>query len=255
MGKAFFVVALLVAVVAPSTALARVATEASLVGDIAADCTQLVPRTDTADHVLAKGKKLPLDVLVFADGRDVNKADAAFALAAQAFERVGIDLNWHFHMTTVPDLGRETGPYLEWLKEQVGGTRPGGFDVVYLATSHRLYSNGQADCIGGVAYPAHAFAMGNLEWYGVVGVRVVGFEVLPQGPPLEDGGAKLVVHEIGHLLGGHHHYGPCAAPPSLEDPLHPCDVMNPVLVQQVGLHFGPLNAAVVRRNAQKYLRP
>ena len=223
--------------------------------DVAIDCERILPTREAVDHVIpGAGSLIPLNVLVVVDRRDITKAEASFKLASKAFERVGIDLNWRMRRKSIPNLGLETEPYLKWLKKGTGGMRPRGFDVVYLATSHRLYSNGQADCIGGIAYAQHAFAVGALEWYGVLGVRVVGYsEDLLQGPPVVDGGAKLVVHEIGHLLGGHHHFGSCGTPPEPDDPTHPCDVMNPALVQQIGLHYGPVNAAIVRQHAQKYL--
>ena len=255
MKKGMAAVVAVTALLVPGIAGALAPNSVLPVYDVAVDCQRLLPTRETVDHVIPKaGSRIPLEVLVVVDRRDVTKAEASFKLASKSFERVGIDLNWRVRRKSIPNLGFETGPYLKWLKKGTGGMRPRGFDVVYLATSHRLYSNGQADCIGGIAYAQHAFAVGALEWYGVVGVRVDGFtEDLPQGPPLPDGGAKLVVHEIGHLLGGHHHFGSCGTPPEADDPSHPCDVMNPALVQQIGLHYGPVNAAIVRQHAQKYL--
>jgi hypothetical protein len=67
-----------------------------------------------------------------------------------------------------------------------------------------------------------------------------------------DSGAKLTAHEIGHLLGAHHHYGgDCTG----TEPLHPCDVMLSLSPQTLGLRFGALNAAVVRAQAMRFARP
>ncbi|MDQ4125766.1 MAG: hypothetical protein M3134_09230, partial [Actinomycetota bacterium] len=64
-----------------------------------------------------------------------------------------------------------------------------------------------------------------------------------------------MAHELGHLLGAHHHYGNCVeggrsteggGEPSL------CTLMWTVNVAYVGLEFGSLETAVIRGHAVDY---
>ena len=89
---------------------------------------------------------------------------------------------------------------------------------------------GLADCIGGVRFPSRAFAVGET--------------IAPR-----EGTGKTMAHEVGHLLGGHHHYtspeGMLAADPNL------LDLMGPSL-SLISLRFSTLNSLMVKGHAQKY---
>ena len=64
--------------------------------------------------------------------------------------------------------------------------------------------------------------------------------------------AKTFAHEVGHLMGAHHHYANCAeaAVPGAA----PCTLMfNFVDIQK--LQFSTLNSLVVRGHAQLYATP
>lgn len=223
------------------------------------DCDMLVPAQQTLAQLPA-GRTTPevrLDVLVLLEKRHLAQVRADVAKAATSYSPLGIALVPRFRVVgPVPDLAGSGVAYLEWAKKVVGGKRPAGSDVVYLATDRYIDSTGRADCIGGVAHPEHAFAVGQLTVSGLVGVKVEGIPTPIPDPPVKDGGVLLVVHEIGHLLGAHHHYGAaCVGVRSAADPSRPCDVMLSLVKQQTGLQFGPVNAAVVRDHAERFARP
>lgn len=219
-------------------------------------CAQEVPRTGAASAVLPSSTTVRLDVLVVARARDLPVVRAVFAAAPRAYRPLGIELVPRFRtVRAVPDLRRDARAYLGWVKALVGGVRPAGTDVVYLAVPHEVDGAGIADCIGGIAHREHAFAVGMLTFDGIIGVGITGSPVAVPSAPLVDGGAKLAAHEIGHLLGAHHHYGATCLAPDPDDLRHPCDVMLTLPRQQLGLRFGPLNAAVVREQALAFARP
>lgn len=221
------------------------------------DCSQLEPRSQVLSALVPSGDVVRLDVLVVTQAKDLPAARRIFAAAPRAYRPLGIELVPRFRtVRAVPDLQKDAVAYLSWLKAQVGGVRPAGTDVVYLAVPHKISGAGMADCIGGIAQPAHAFAVGMLTFDGIIGADITGSPVPIPSAQLEDGGAKLAAHEIDHLLGAHHHYGAqCGLALDTADPQHPCDVMFTAPRQQLGLRFGPLNAAVVREQALAFARP
>jgi hypothetical protein len=135
--------------------------------------------------------------------------------------------------------GRDAERLNRQAKKHYGGKRPRGTDVVYTLTSKNITAGavgddvaGLADCIGGVRYARRAFAVGEVSKGG-------------------EGTGKIMAHEVGHLLGGHHHYtspeGLLAADPNL------LDLMGPSL-SLIGLRFSTLNSVMVKGHAQKYAR-
>ena len=126
-----------------------------------------------------------------------------------------------------------------------------GAEAVYVLTSKDIHASGNtavaglADCIGGVAIPGRSFAVGEdvaLNEVDLLGVRL-----------LADLSAKTAAHEIGHLLGGHHHYANCAegANAVAQSRAEPCSLMFNDLSFQA-LTFGVVNGAVVRGHAQRW---
>lgn len=218
------------------------------------DCSQFVPDGAPLETLAATqaGSTLAVRVLVVTERRDLKVAQQLFAQADQAYGPLGLRLVPTFRVVTpLPDLDGDHDAYMQWLKDKFGGRRPAGSDVVYLATHHHLNSGGLADCIGGIADPRHAFAIGMLSFGGLAGVSIDPDPGLPEGPPVSDSGAKLTAHEIGHLFGAHHHYGGDCRGDSSE--AGKCDVMLSLSPQTLGLHFGLVNAAVVRDQAERYL--
>jgi len=144
---------------------------------------------------------------------------------------------------------------IDLAREFLGGRRPAGIDVVYVATDLDIESAttgsalaGLADCIGGIAHPAHAFAVGELG--DDVGIDLAAVELWP------DFSAKVFGHELGHLLGGHHHYQECGtavvgAVGNRE--VGPCTLMTN-LVDLQSFPFSTLNGMVVRGHAEQWAR-
>jgi hypothetical protein len=136
--------------------------------------------------------------------------------------------------------GRDAGNLNQQAKRHYGGKRPRGIDVVYTMTGKDITAAGPlgddvaglADCIGGVRFARRAVAVGEVHKGG-------------------EGTGKIMAHEVGHLLGGHHHYsspeGLLAADPNL------LDLMGPSL-SLISLRFSTLNSLMVKGHAQRYAR-
>jgi hypothetical protein len=238
------------------------------------DCLEPAPRQVDAGATPLDGKRGTVDLLVLLDG--VSDADGAAAAkdAKAAYAPIGIDLRVRFAAVQVPADGTteafdgstvptaSTTSAMNTAKRAVGGKVSGGVEVVYLLTAKELYLGedqpdeesrsfgvaGLADCIGGVAFPHRAFAVGEQLSFGDLSVAG-----LAMGKRLP---GKILAHEIGHLLGAHHHYANCAehVPAAvLESTMDTCTLMfNDVGV--VGLQFSALNRAIVRGHAITYAR-
>lgn len=153
----------------------------------------------------------------------------------------------------------ESQEIIDLAKAQFGGKRPAGSDVVYIATDLDIEAlgtkavAGQADCIGGVANPDGAFAVGE-----VGDALVPPKEGLPIGPVTfyRDFAAKVAAHEIGHLMGGHHHYQECGTPGAVVSAagrleVGACTLMSNAVDFQT-LPFSTLNGIVVRGHAESF---
>lgn len=135
----------------------------------------------------------------------------------------------------------------------VDGERPAGADAVLLVTSADLESSaGVADCVGGVEFPSTAFALvEDLKdrpdtGYAFGPVTAVGKRA-----------AKILAHELAHLLGAHHHYNNCAEgvlPELQELEASPCTLMFPTL-DFSSLGMSAVEASAVRGYADLYARP
>ena len=135
-------------------------------------------------------------------------------------------------------------------RKQFGGERPRGFDVVYTLTDLDMTAPGlgsavagQADCIGGVRYDRHAFAVGEISQYENLRFGPVTFYYAAT--------SKIAAHEIGHLMGAHHHYQDCVEgiPTELEEgEPSPCTLMTNFVDFQ-SLNFSVVEGATVRGHA------
>ena len=237
------------------------------------ECFEAVPAAVDAGPTPLGSARSDLDVLVLLDG--VSDADGARAVrdAAGAYRPFGVDLRARYQRVGVPADGRTEGldgkPYftastnraMAVAKASVGGRRPAGIDVVYLLTAKDLYLGadareesrrsygvaGMADCIGGIRYRHRAFAIGER------------LTMPSTGFPLEMGRrlpGKILAHELGHLLGAHHHAANCgeAVPAAvLERSTDVCTLMvNDVSL--ASLRFSTANRTVVRGHARAYGR-
>jgi Metallo-peptidase family M12B Reprolysin-like len=153
-----------------------------------------------------------------------------------------ITLNPSFQ--SVSFSGTDAEELIEQAKALFGGARPAGTDVVYVLTNKDIVAIGSdavaglADCIGGVAFPANAFAVG--ENFTPDEGALLGLPSLVN----RNLTGKVASHEIGHLMGGHHHYANCIQG-LLSDPdeFSPCTLMfNDVGL--AGLDFSIVNSLV-----------
>lgn len=196
-------------------------------------CTELVPHA-----ISLTNQKVRLDLRILLDGVGKPLAKKAVTSMRKAYAPLGIAVAPTYEK--VRFRGRDAAGLNAQAKKHYGGHRPRGVDVVYTMTSKDITATGLlgddvaglADCIGGVRFKDRAFAVG---------------EALPTAVAT----GKCMAHEVGHLMGGHHHYtspeGLLAADPNL------LDLMGPTL-SLISLRFSTVNALMVRGHAQLYAR-
>ncbi len=225
------------------------------------DCLQAYPSRVSASGLTDDGKRISLDVVVILDGVDRETGAARLAHAARSYAPLGIDLKVvRFVKSLVredadgdpiardSDAGRESQGIINFAKAQFGGTRPADADIVYVLTDLDIYADGignavagQADCIGGVAWDDTAFAVGEIGDEFGFGPATLQHEFT----------SKVFAHELGHLMGAHHHFQECGAPAVgefLEGGIGPCSLMTN-LVDFQAIDFSNVNRLVVRGHA------
>jgi hypothetical protein len=180
----------------------------------------------------------PIDirVLVLLDGVTEARAEALLQTAGKPYEPLALRLK-PVGYRSVEFNNRDSIYLLDEAQAAVGGGRPPGVDLVYTFTNKNMTGTvgdsvaGQAECIGGVAWADYAFAVGEAD---------------------SDKADVIAAHEIGHLLGAHHHHANCVEAASLALPWEMCTLM----INDVGLaamQFSSLNGAIVRGHAEAYL--
>ncbi len=212
------------------------------------ECTELVPAA-----ISLGGDPTQLEVRVLLDGVSTARGQQVLDTARASYAPLGITLSPTFQ--SVSFSGTDAESLIAQSKALFGGQRPAGTDIVYTLTSKDIVAAGSdavaglADCIGGVAFPSHAFAVG--ENFTNDETSLLG--LLPIAGNLS---AKVAAHEIGHLMGGHHHYANCAEGilSELDNEVSPCTLMfNDVGL--ASLNFATLNGLVVRGHAEAYAAP
>jgi predicted Zn-dependent protease len=243
------------------------------------DCEQAQltgPAATSTEHV-AGDEKVALDVLVLVDvaqgakaAKDKRAQRALFdkvrkslVVGEQSYAPLDIALKYDDFALLQPLVAGKprtrtdnAEEIIALAKKQLGGKRRADVDVVYVVTDLDIQLPGignavagLADCIGGVALPDRAFAVGET---GVL----TGDEGIGIGPITfyKDLTAKIAAHEIGHLMGGHHHYQECgtAAPTAVgRGETGPCTLMTNAVDFQT-LPFSTLNGIVVRGHAETW---
>ena len=210
------------------------------------ECTELVP----AAIAPPSSERRALVARVLLDGVDATQAAGYTAQAARAYDGVGIDFVVDAY-EPVSLSGDDAAALIEQSKAHFGGVRPPGTDLVYTLTSKDIQAGGQtavaglADCIGGVAFPDRAFAVGEVLTPDAVDLGVATFT--------SNLTAKVFAHEVAHLMGGHHHYANCAEgiPSDPNEVGTPCTLMfNDVGL--VSLAFSTVNGVVVRGHSEAF---
>lgn len=207
------------------------------------DCIQIPPES-FPPIAQPPFKQVRLNVRVLSERPDLGLARDYFETRTKgAFSRIGIELVPRYHSVAVPAGWAHTSPdqqtILEFMRSLFGGARPKGTDLVYFFT--RYWAGGFADCIGGIRDRAHGFAFGSTE-YATEGI-------VPM-PTVNEG--DIAAHELGHLLGAHHHYANCVEPaPALPAAGGPCTTMWP-LAAGISTVFGTLERSFIRSYAETY---
>ena len=236
------------------SALAIIAAAPAAAGDRSAsdnlidreeDCLEAVPESASVSGITDNGKPLSLDVLVLLDRVSLERGREVMAKSQEAYDPLDISLDVRFESVKfLPEEVNDEVPastadrVIEEAERWTMGTRPADADVVYVITDQILSdAAGKADCIGGVRWADGAYAVGeNYRAEDLLGVFY------------KHATAKIAAHEIGHLMGAHHHYTNCAegAPGAIaEVGPTPCTNMFPSL-DEASLIFGTLEAAVIR---------
>jgi hypothetical protein len=211
------------------------------------ECTELVPAAISLDNT-----PVNLETRVLLDGVSLERGQQVLNLARTSYSPLGINLVPTFE--TVSFDGTNAQGLIDQSKARFGGSRPAGADLVYTLTNKDIQLDGQtavaglADCIGGVAFADRAFA---------VGENFTTDEAVVLGIPLARNlSAKVAAHEVGHLMGGHHHYANCVEGLLSEFPgeLSPCTLMFNA-VDLASINYATLNGIVVKGHAQLYAAP
>lgn len=223
----------------------------------------LVPGSMDSD--VAPGDELALDVLFLLDGVTKKRAKGILAETQLAYDPLRIRLVPTFErfpieaQATAKD-GQPAAGFVYLLGEirRSYPASPVGIDVVHLLTGKDLlFEDAQADpdgtdelagiaaCVGGVRYDGLEFSISEAH-----------FRYSDVGTSDEDPHAVFLAHEIGHLLGAHHHYGNCAEGKAMvTDTEDFCTVMNSVYPIFNSLKFGVAEARVIRGYVEAYAAP
>jgi predicted Zn-dependent protease len=231
----------------------------------AEDCDERVPATYAAPALAYS--EIAIDVAIMLDGVPKSDAERMVERANAAYSDHGLQIVATYRKLPLKadsvqtyDMGGsvdgiEVTAAVAAAKSVLGGSRPLGSDVVYVLTTKDLYLEGfddgvlgWAECIGGVRYPNRAFAAGEVpSSFTTAGLNFY-----------LDAGAKVLAHEVGHLLGAHHEYGNCVQGIGPEDVTNREPAACTLMVAYVdfqSLILGAVDGAVIRGHAEDYAAP
>jgi hypothetical protein len=264
-GSAYFDVRVQAYIITPGSGYAAVAQPTNgAPSDVVRECLEAVPQ-----HIglpkLDGGQRIELSVMVLLDGTSATVAQQLFTKAAASYKPLNIDL---VLKGTIP-VSYTTSVSEDLIaaaKATVGGKTPAGIDIVGVFTNKEMQAAtggagtvvGQADCIGGIRWDETSFLVfsdirdienpttGETGTLNSLGLN-----------PNVDAAAEVIAHEIGHLMGAHHHYANCvegqltsAGPTDVS----PCTLMFP-MVNFASLNFAMLEGATVRGHAVNHAAP
>lgn len=232
--------------------------------DTVRECLELVPE-NVQLPVLDTGQQVELSVYLLLDGTSATVAEQVMARAAESYRPLNISLVLKGTKSVTYDT-LVSDQLISAAKQTMGGKPPKGIDLVGVFTTKEMQAAtggagtvvGQADCIGGIRWDDTSFFVvsdiRDIEnpTTGTTGtLNSMGLN------PNVDATAEVMAHEIGHLMGAHHHYSNCiegnltSAGPS---DVSPCTLMFPA-VNFASLNFAALEASTVRGHALNHAMP
>ncbi|HEX2122989.1 MAG TPA: zinc-dependent metalloprotease family protein [Thermoanaerobaculia bacterium] len=227
------------------------------------DCLEAVPE-NVSLPALDGGQRITLSVMLLLDSTDPTVAANVMARAAESYRPLGVDLVLS-KMKTVTMTSLVSDQIIADAKAMVGGVPPRGIDLVGVFTNKEMQPLaggatvvGQADCIGGVRWDENSF-------FVVSDIRDIENPTTGNSGTINslglnlnvDATAEVMAHEIGHLMGAHHHYANCvegnlsSAGPS---DASPCTLMFNA-VNGASLNFSTVSGSVVRGHAVNHAAP
>jgi len=209
---------------------------------------------------LDTGEWVNLDVLVLLDGVDESAARSMFEKVSIPYADFKVRVVPTFEVADPPFTGDSSQGIIDQARSRFpAGKVPAEYDIVEVLTSKDIQAlgqyavAGQADCLGGLAYDERSYEVSEA---GIPGLPEEG---IPVGPATfgANYAAKITAHEMGHLLGGQHHYANCVEGnhpgEELNGDTSPCTLMFNA-ADFVSLHFGTVNARIARGYAFRYAR-
>jgi hypothetical protein len=222
------------------------------------DCLEAVPQNVGLAGVSDAGQRVELSVELLLDGTDPVRAAQIMAKAAESYAPLGIDLVVS-GMRGVTIQSTVSGEIIQEAKSHSGGRPPEGTDIVAVFTSKEMQGTagdaatvvGQADCIGGIRWPEHSFAVVTDITASESRQHVPGFYLNT------DAASEVMAHELGHLMGAHHHYANCVEgnlSSGGPNDVSPCTLMFNA-VNGASLNFSLLEGVAVRGHAVEHAAP
>lgn len=256
--------------------------DATPIDDDVLECLEAVPAAATPVLPGVGSEPIEITVALLIDGGiSRSTARTLFDLVADSYEPMNIDLRIRSikkirldgrGQRTVGESVRTTASAedaIDAARVKSGGDRTATrADIVYVLTDKDIFVGGTggddvddpgrnygvvglADCIGGVRFDHRSFAVSEvdpeLETFGLFGTPVTMYH---------DVASDTIAHEIGHLMGAHHHYANCAEGIPSETPTDdgtieasPCTLMTN-FVDLTSVNFSTLSSGVVRGHAE-----
>ena len=232
--------------------------------DTVRECLEVVPE-NVQIPALDTGERVELSVMLLLDGTDATVAQAIMAKAAESYKPLNIDLVLKKTKAVSFDTAI-SDQLIAAAKRTVGGKPPKGIDIVGVFTNKTMQGAtadagtvvGQADCIGGIRWDDTSFFVAS-------DIRDIENPTTGQSGTLAsmglnpnvDAASEVFAHEIGHLMGAHHHYANCAEgmlTSASGNDVSPCTLMFP-MVNFASLNFAALEGGVVRGHAVNHAKP